>query len=112
MAAASSPCGPPNCSSMSVARSGSGRATRTVYIRRLLWMNMGISVGAWQGCGGSALRGDAFGGLAGEEREDHGLMVLQQPLRHRLLLGEDPAADRGDVLVAGLARGDHQRAVR
>src|SRR5690554_983448 len=41
MAAASSPSGPPNCSSNNDPRTGFGSATRTVYWRRLLWMNMG-----------------------------------------------------------------------
>src|SRR5689334_8696475 len=43
IAAASSPCGPPNCSSMRVASTGSGSETLTVYIRRLLCMNMAVS---------------------------------------------------------------------
>src|SRR5690606_34337513 len=41
MAAANSPCGPPNCSSMRLASIGFGSDTRTVYISRLLCMNMG-----------------------------------------------------------------------
>src|ERR1700761_3704297 len=39
-AAASSPCGPPNCSSRRFARPGFGAATRTVYCSRLLWTNI------------------------------------------------------------------------
>src|SRR5690349_8668878 len=41
MAAASSPCGPPNCSSIKLARPGSDSETLTVYCSRLLCMNMG-----------------------------------------------------------------------
>src|SRR5690606_13795399 len=103
-----------NCSSISVARSGSGRATRTVYISRLLWMNIGFAPW-WDACrrgrAGSALGGHAFGGLAGEEGEDHGLLVLDQPFGHRHLFGQDLLADLGHVLMAGLARSDDQRAV-
>src|SRR5579871_584881 len=40
MAAASSPCGPPNCSSIRLASPGLHSATRTVYCSRLLCMNM------------------------------------------------------------------------
>src|SRR6478609_9869114 len=40
MAAANSPCGPPNCSSMRLAKPGLHSETRTVYCSRLLCMNI------------------------------------------------------------------------
>src|SRR5512144_644923 len=40
IAAASSPSGPPNCSSIRLASRGLGSETRTVYINRLLWTNI------------------------------------------------------------------------
>src|SRR6185312_8433842 len=46
-AAASSPCGPPNCSSIRLARPGLHSDTRTEYCSRLLWANMVLSCGGW-----------------------------------------------------------------
>src|ERR1700761_3013935 len=55
-AAASSPCGPPNCSSKRLASPGLGAATRTVYCRRLLCTNISTapSVGASNALDGHA----------------------------------------------------------
>src|SRR3569623_1689916 len=105
MAAASSPCGPPNCSSIRVERRGSGSDTRTVYIRRLLCMYMVVHL---YFLGFSALGRDAGGFVELQKRPDQARRVVGDPPRHSLLLFLDSAADRRSGGVAAGLRGRDQ----